>query len=65
MADFGITGDGRLIDLRPLSKGEGVNVWDFGLKQWVDAPHMLVGTVTDSKPIDEEAKEIIEAGAVN
>jgi len=63
MGDFGITRDGRLIDLRPMAEGKGVNVWDPGRKLWVYARNMTFGTVTDSIPIDEaEAKNVMETG---
>jgi len=65
MGDFGITRDGRLIDLRPLGKGQDVTVWDFELKQWVDPGSMTVGSITDSIPIDEDtANMITETGAL-
>ena len=63
MAEFGITRDGKLIDLRPMSKGENINVWDFDLKQWVAPGSMTVGSITDSIPVDEDtANTITETG---
>ncbi len=51
MADFGLLGDGRVIDLRPMDEGKGVRVFDND--SWIPFEGTL-GKVTDSKPLTAE-----------
>ena len=51
MADFGLLGDGRVIDLSPMREGKPPVVFESG--SWVPFKGTL-GKITDSKPLTEE-----------